>query len=247
MADELLRDHVLHRADADDDLSEDARSVVLEAWRDLPAEAPLTLAMARLDAEVETLARHQAAASTAPAVDAVEEACAALLSAANAQAAAERSADALSADRVQFLETSLEFHDRHGTQPCPVCAKTTLDDEWVVLARAALAAEQDAASALRVARSGAHRARSALTALIRAVEAPSPEDAGLAEIVAARNAHASFATLSADDDSALADRVARELPDLRTAYDALLEASTHRLGVAREAQTWLRAFGEGDG
>ena len=73
----------------------------------------------RLDAEVETLARCQAAALTAPDVAEVERACAALRSATIAQADAERAADALSADRVQFLETSLEFHDRHGTRRAP--------------------------------------------------------------------------------------------------------------------------------
>ncbi|MGH6911031.1 MAG: hypothetical protein ACREEG_12660 [Phenylobacterium sp.] len=242
MTDEQLRDHVLQRADDDDELSDQARLVVLAAWRNLPAGDPLTVAMSRLDAEVQTLARQQAAALTAPDVDDVERACAALRSAAGAQADAERAADALSADRVQFLETSLEFHDRHGTQPCPVCAKGTLDDEWVARARAALAAEQEAASALRVARSGAHRARQALTTLVREVDPPPAEDAGLTEIVAARVAYQSFSTLPVDDDTALVDRVARDLPELRTAYDALREAAAPKLAIAHEAQKWLQAL-----
>jgi hypothetical protein len=242
MTDEQLREYVLQRANDDDDLSEQARSVLLAAWRDLPAGVALTIAMTRLDAAVEILARQHAAASTAPDVDEAEKACAALRSAASAQAAAERAADALSADRIQFLETSLEFHDRHGTQPCPVCAKGTLDDAWVAQARAALAAEQGAASALRVARSGAHRARQALTALVRAVDAPPPEDAGLTPIVAARVAYQSFSTLPTDDDTAIADRVARELPALRTAYGALAEAAAANLKIAHEAQKWLQAL-----
>jgi hypothetical protein len=179
------------------------------------------------------LLKHQAAALTAPDVGTVQNACAALRSAAAAQIEAESTADALSADRVQFLETSLEFHDRHGTQPCPVCANGTLDDEWVTRARAALAAEQDSASALRVARSGAHRARQALIALIRAVDAPPAEDAGLTAAAAARAAHQSISALSADDDLALADRIERELPELLSAYDALGEAATSALEIAR--------------
>jgi hypothetical protein len=242
MANEQLRDYVRQRADDDDDLGEQARLFIIAGWRDLPADAPLTEVITRLDAEVETLARHQTAALTAPDVDEIEQACAALRSAATAQAAAERAADALSGDRVQFLETSLEFHDRHGTQPCPVCAEGTLDREWVARARAALAAEKEAASALRVARSGAHRARQALTALVRAVNAPPPEDPGLTAIVAARLAYQSFSALSADDDTVLADRVARELPELRTAYDALGEAAVRKLEIALEAQAWLRAL-----
>jgi hypothetical protein len=242
MADQQQRDLVLAKAADDGNLGEQARLVVIGAWRDLPPGAPQTDAMSRLDADVDALARNQAAALTAPDADEVQRAGAALRSAATAQAGAERVADALSADRVQFLETSLEFHTRHGVQPCPVCAQGTLDDEWVTRARAALAAERDAAGALRVARSGAHRARQALTALVRGVAAPSAEDVGLTAVVAARVAHQSFSALPGDDDTAIADHVARELPALHAAYGALREAVTPRLEVAREAQQWWRAL-----
>ena len=240
MADQQLRDQIRRRAAADDDLGARARLVVSAALNDLPADAPLTAATDRVDDQVELLERHHAAASTAPDADDVERACAAMRSAASGQADAERVADALSADRIQFLETSLEFHARHGTQPCPVCAASALDDEWVVRARAALAAEKDAASALRVARSAAHRARQALTALVRAVQAPPAEDAGLPEIVAARVAHQSFTTLPTDDDGALADHVAGALPELSAAYDALGTAAAAELAAARQARTWLQ-------
>jgi hypothetical protein len=236
------RDSILQRAENDAGLGEQARLVLHGVCRDLPVDVPLTEAMRRVDAEVEVLAGNQAAASTAPDCDEVEQACAALRSAAAAQDDAERTADALSGDRVQFLETSLEFHDRHGTQPCPVCATGTLDDEWVARARAALAAEQDAARALRVARSGAHRARQALTTLVRAVEAPPAEDAGLVAITPARVAYQSFSALPTDDDATLADHVARGLPELRTAYDALRTAAEARLEGATAAQKWLRAL-----
>ena len=240
MADQQLRDQIRRRAAADDDLGARARLVVSAAWDDLPADAPLTAATDRVDTQIELLERHHAAASTAPDADDVERACAAMRSAATGQADAERVADALSADRIQFLETSLEFHARHGTQPCPVCAASALDDEWVVRARAALAEEKDAASALRVARSAAHRARQALTALVRAVQAPPAEDAGLPEIVAARVAHRSFVTLPADDDGALAEHVAGALPELAAAYDALGAAVVAELAATREARAWLQ-------
>jgi hypothetical protein len=242
MADEQLKDHVLQRADDDEDLSERARLVVRAAWRDLPADAPLSDALGKVDTDVETLARCASAASTAPRVADVEHACAALRSAAVAQAEAECTADALSADRIQFLETSLEFHDRHGTQPCPVCATGTLDDEWVVQARDALAAERAAASVLRVARSGAHRARQELIALVRAVEAPPAEDAAPTSIPAARVAHQSFAALPSADDTALAEHVADTLPGLLTSYDALVQEAVPSLAGAREAQQWLRTL-----
>ena len=237
MADEPLRGDVLHRAREDGQLSESIRLTLSSAW---PPDAPLAVALGRLDAEVELLARLAAVAMTVPAVDEVESVCAALRSAATDQALAERAADALSADRVQFLETGLEFHARHGTQPCPVCAAGSLDDDWVGRARAALAAEKGVASALRVARSAAHRARQTVTALVRAVEAPPAEDAGVPAVVAARVAHQSLSTVPADDDVALADRVARALGQLRAAYDALGEAVGPRLQTAQAAQQWLR-------
>lgn len=242
MPDQQLRDHVLQRAADADDLSEAARRVVLAAWRDLPADAAVGVGITRLDAEVDVLTRHQAATRTVPDADEVERACATLRSAASAQALAERAADTLSADRVQFLETSLEFHDRHGAQPCPVCAATTLDDAWVGRARTALTAEKDAASARRVARSGAHRARQALMALVRAVDAPPPEDAGVPAIVAARVAYEAFSTLSADDDTDLADRVATALPGLRAAYAALDDEVAPRLAAVGYAVAWARAL-----
>ena len=240
MADQQLRDQILRRAD--DDLTAPVRLVVSAAWGDLPADAPLADAIARIDATVDALQRQRAAASTAPDAAELEEACVALRSAVDGQAEAERVADVLSADRIQFLETSLEFHARHGTQPCPVCAASALDDEWVVRARAALAAEKDAASALRVARSTAHRARQALTALVRGVQAPPPEDSGLTVVVEARAAHQRFSALPADGDDALAEHVTGALPELRAAYVTLGQAATAELAAAREAQEWLKAL-----
>jgi hypothetical protein len=251
MADEARSDDVLQRAHDDDSLSDEAREVVLAACRGLAPGDPLNAAMTRLDATVEMLARRRAAALATPAVDEVDEAASALRTAAGAQFDAERAAGVLSADRIQFLETSLEFRDRHGTQPCPVCDQGTLDDQWVVRARAALAAEKDATGAMRSARSGVHRARQRLTGLVRGVEAPPAEDAGLTTIVAARVAYQAFSAFPADDDVAYAEHVTAALPALRTAYDALRAEAASRVGEAgadeaaslesaREAQEWLR-------
>ncbi|MBJ7336696.1 hypothetical protein [Mycolicibacterium sp.] len=227
----------------DDNLSEQARLIVLAAYGDphqIPSRERLTAATDRLDAAVGALTK--ATALTAPDAAEVERACAALSSAATARADAEGAADALAGDRVQFLETSLEFRDRHGTQPCPVCAEGTLDDAWVARARAALTAEQDAASALRMARSAAHRARQALVALAREIDTPPAENAELTTIAAARLAYEAFSALPVDDDPALAEHVASTLPDLRTAYQALRAEAGSTLEAAHEAQTWLRAL-----
>ncbi|TPG34223.1 hypothetical protein [Mycolicibacterium hodleri] len=209
---------------ADDNLSEQARLV---------------------DVKVEELA--QVVELVLPNAAQFEKACAALRSAARVRADAEGAADALAADRVQFLETSLEFRDRHGTQPCPVCAEGSLDDTWAERARAALAAEQQTMGALRAARSGAHRARQALVGLVRAVDVPPPDDVGLASAARARIAHAAFSMVPVDDDTAIADHVERALPELRTAYTALRQevadlitsSESTRRPVARELAIWL--------
>ena len=230
---------------ADDNLSERARLVVLAAYGDpdeMPSVERLTTALSQLDVEVEKLVCHQAAASTTPGADEVEQVCAALRSAAGARVDAQGAADALAADRVQLLETSLEFHNRHGTQPCPVCAEGTLDDAWVARARAALAGEQDAASALRMARSGAHRARQILVALVRAVDPPPAVAAELTAIAAARVAYESFSALPVDDDVVLANHVELAHPELCAAYDALQGEAAAKLEVAREAQKWLQTL-----
>ncbi|MEU0499076.1 hypothetical protein [Mycobacterium sp. NPDC006124] len=244
MADNQRRDQwvqILRRAD--DELDDSARRAMAAACRDLPPDAPSAEVIRQVDRAVEALDGHRVAAASAPRTEDVETACTALRSAAAAQAEAERVADSLAADRIQFLETSLEFHDRHGTQPCPVCAASTLDDEWVVRARAALAAEKDAAAALRVARSAAHRARQALTALIRTVQAPPDDDAGLSAVPEARAAHQGFTAAAADDDVAQAEQVAAALPRLRQAYATLGLAAEAELVTARRAQTWLAAGG----
>ena len=192
---------------------------------------------------------RQAAALTVPEVDDVEQACAAMRSAAAAYAEAERVADVVAADRVAVLETALLFQEKHGTQPCPVCWEGTLDDEWLVRARAALADELEAAGALRTARSGAHRARQTLTGLVRTVGPPPSEDGELTTIGAARDAHQFFGALPVDDDAALADHVELALTDLRATYEALQKEAAGRIDqrddawhpVAVEVAVWLRS------
>ena len=109
----------------DDPRAATALALISKSKPDLAAVAPLITESAAATAPS---AWRQAAALTTPDGDEAGQAAEALRSAAAEQADAERTAGALAADRVQFLETSLEFHARHGTQPCPVCAQGTLDD-----------------------------------------------------------------------------------------------------------------------
>jgi hypothetical protein len=97
-----------------------------------------------------------------PAADEVGLTCDALRSAAdNKREEAER-ADALAADRGRLLEMSLDFHDHHGDQKCPVCSHGNLTVDWAVAARAALERDQLAAQALTAARAATKQARSAV-------------------------------------------------------------------------------------
>lgn len=143
------RDAVKPRlAEHDDARAAAVLALIGKAKPDLDAVAPLITQSAESTAPP---VWRQAAALTAPEADDIERACAALHSAATAYADAERVADVVAADRVAVLETALLFQEKHGTQPCPVCWEGTLDDDWLVRARAALADELEAAGALRTA------------------------------------------------------------------------------------------------
>jgi len=163
--------------------------------------------------------RH-AAGLMVPEHEQIEQACTAMRSAADGLMAASLAADVLAADRVKLLETGLLFHEKHGTQPCPVCFDGTLDDDWAQRALAAMAKEQEATRALTAARSANHRARTNLIALVQGVQPPPAEDASLTTVAAARLAYEAF-SMPVDDDVAMANQVEATLPDLRATYEAL--------------------------
>ena len=99
---------------------------------------------------------------TTPAAEEVALTCDALRSAADNEREEAERADALAADRGRLLEMSLEFHDHHGDQKCPVCGHGSLTADWAVAARAALEQDQLAAQALTAARAATKQARSAV-------------------------------------------------------------------------------------
>jgi DNA repair exonuclease SbcCD ATPase subunit len=183
-----------------------------------------------------------------PSAEEVTLTCDALRSAAgNEREEAER-ADALAADRGRLLEMSLEFHDHHGDQKCPVCGQGNLTADWAVAARAALEQDQLAARALTAARAATKQARSAALRVVHAVDAPPLSDAELTTLPEARSAYEAFTTLPADGQRALADHVQQTLPPLREAYAALQQEATALIKgredawnpVALELAEWLR-------
>ena len=165
----------------------------------------------------------------------------------NEREEAER-ADALAADRGRLLEMSLEFHDHHGDQKCPVCGHGSLTADWAVAARAALEQDQLAAQALTAARAATKQARSAVMRVVHDVDAPPVADAELTTLPAARSAYEAFTTLPADGHRALADHVQQTLPPLREAYAALQQEAAALIKdredawspVALELAEWLR-------
>ncbi|MES3664439.1 MULTISPECIES: AAA family ATPase [Mycobacterium] len=193
------------------------------------------------------MAWEQARQLTSPSAEDSEIKYTALRSAAQALQAEVRRADALAADRAQLLESSLEFHDQHGDQLCPVCGQGILDQGWALAARAALERDQSALSDLTAARAEAQQARSAVVAMVRSVARPPLADAELSTIEAARAAYDVFAELPIGDDLALADHVQATLPALRTAYAALTQEASDLLQaredawspVAAELAAWL--------
>lgn len=190
---------------------------------------------------------QQARQLTVPSAEDAEPKCTALRSAAQAAQQEVRRVEALAVDRAQLLESSLEFHDRHGDQRCPVCGQGTLDHEWAWAARAALERDQSALRDLTAARAETEQARSAVVAMVRTVARPPLTDADLGGLAAARAAYERFAELPIGDDLALADHVEATLPPLRAAYAALAQEASDLLQaredawspVASELAAWL--------
>jgi energy-coupling factor transporter ATP-binding protein EcfA2 len=183
-----------------------------------------------------------------PSAEEAEPKSLALRSAAHAEQREVQHVDALAADRAQLLESSLEFHDHHGDQRCPVCGQGTIDENWALAARAALERDQSALRDLTAARAETQQARSAVAAMVRSVVRPPLADADLGALEAARSAYDRFAELPIGDDFALAEHVDATLPLLRAVYaelaqeaSDLIQARVDAWGpVALVLAEWLR-------
>lgn len=184
---------------------------------------------------------------TTPTADDVAFKCEALRSAAASEAEETERSDALAADRGRLLEMSLDFHEEHGDQKCPVCGRGTLDDNWAVAARAALEQEQIAAQSLKAARAATAQARSAVHALIREIPAPPLSDPELSTLGAARTAYEALTKHPTND--ALADHVeTTTFAALQQAYAALRQEATELIKaredawspIALELAEWVR-------
>ncbi|MDV3124763.1 AAA family ATPase [Mycobacterium sp. 21AC1] len=208
----------------DDERAAKALTQLKKAKPDLDAVRPL---IAQGSSIAVAPAWRQAAQLTVPTGEQLELHCAALRSAASRERSEAARADALVADRARLLEQGLQFRNRHGSQPCPVCTHGTLDEKWAAAARAALERDQSAARALTAARAATRQARSAVVTAVHNIGTPPASAAELTMLAAAQKAHQRFAAMPADGDLALADHVRKHLPPLREAYAALRhEAST---------------------
>jgi ABC-type hemin transport system ATPase subunit len=191
---------------------------------------------------------EQARRLVVPTAEEAEPKLAVLRSAAQAEEQEAQRADTVAADRARLLESSLEFHDQHGDQSCPVCGQGTLDQNWAVAARAALERAESAARDLTAARAESRQARSAVVTMVRAVARPPLADAGLSGLEAARSAYNDFAELPVNDDLALVEHVESTLSLLRDAYaelaqeaSALVQAREDAWSpVALQLAEWLR-------
>lgn len=169
---------------------------------------------------------EQACQLVVPSAEDVELKLAVLRSAAQAERQEALRADIVAADRARLLESSLEFHEQHGDQSCPVCGQGSLDENWAVAARAALERAESAARDLTAARAESRQARSAVVTMARNVLRPPLSDAELSGLDAARTLYDDFAELPVDDDLALAEHVMTTLPPLRAAYADLAQEAT---------------------
>lgn len=169
---------------------------------------------------------QQARQLVVPTAEDAELKLAVLRSAAQAERQEALHADTVAADRARLLESSLEFHEHHGDQSCPVCGQGSLDENWAFAARAALERAESAARDLTAARAESRQARSAVVTMARNVLRPPLSDAELSGLAAARSMYDDFAELPVDDDLALVEHVTTKLPPLRAAYADLAQEAT---------------------
>jgi DNA repair exonuclease SbcCD ATPase subunit len=179
---------------------------------------------------------QQAQQLGAPAADEMSQRLTTLREAARNEREEARNSNALAVDRARLLEGGIEFYNRHGDRPCPVCGEGSLDDKWALAARAELERELAAAGALKAARAAATQARSAVVSLVRSVPRPPSSGEDLSELPAAREAYERFAELAVDDDLALVDHVAATLPELDRAYSALRQEASSL--IQQRADQW---------
>lgn len=199
----------------------------------------------------------------------LEKCCARVQNALHHESEVTSRANAQAADRTRLLELGLQYHQQHGSGPCPLCEQGALNDEWAAAARLALDTERTTAQELMTARSAAAEARQTLTTLASNVPAPPDADDELTALPAALAAYQEFMAVA--EGVELADHVAVNAASLHEAYEALRQeadelsrqledawnpvalelagwlqqgdhvaAAAETLGVASEAHKWLQ-------
>lgn len=175
----------------------------------------------------------------------VEQACGAMQNADHREKEELSRANAQAADRSRLLELALQFHDEHGTSPCPVCERGTLDVGWANSARTALDSERATAHSLMTARAAVRAARADLIQLVNDIPAPPAVADGLSSLPAALDAYRAFADVSDDD---LASHVVATTEPLREAYARVSQEASELIQqradvwapVAVELAAWLQ-------
>ena len=159
---------------------------------------------------------------------------------------------ARSADLVTLIESSLQFHEKHGDGPCPVCGSAgALDAGWHARQKAQAGELREAARAVRDAQNLLKAGREAIKGLAqpprKVLEAATALGLSAAEVLRAAERAQSVVTRDDLNTSEAIAEIESAMAALGAAAAALKQQALAELGrredlwrpMAREIQAWL--------
>ena len=170
-----------------------------------------------------------------PQVADIESCAARLRAAAEALRRSEQGLAALTAERVDLLNSALEYHSRAGDADCPVCGNGRLDADWAEHARASVAEGEQSVADYRAAVGGVKAARTDADELAgRLQPAPVVPGVPLATLDAYNTAAERARSLPVDHQKC-ASRLETALLDAVGAAEALRDEAATALAEREDA------------
>jgi recombinational DNA repair ATPase RecF len=170
-----------------------------------------------------------------PQVDDIESCAAQLRAAAERLRRSEQGMAALTAERVDLLNSALEYHSRAGDADCPVCGDGRLDSAWADRARTSVVEGERSVTEYRAAAAAAKSARADAEALCGVLQsAPVVPSVALATLDAYNTAAERARSLPGDHQEC-ASHLETVLLDAVGAAEALRDEATAALAEREDA------------
>ena len=229
-------------AGLEDERAEKAAVLMRRAVTDVEALRGIVTGVAQVDHGPVAGLRALAGLS-GPAAEQVSTIANALRVAVQGMATAGEDASQREIDRIELRKRALAVHQVHGDMPCPVCASTTLDQDWVAVSEALVKKSEAELEVLTTARQQLERSRSAARQLLTKRpasldKAPVPE---LDDVVATAKTVWDAWAAAPEADLELADHLELHVDDLVAALESVRVAATSAASSRDDAWSPLAA------